>query len=174
MHTMDEIERLAQTTGQTFDRLQEVAAELEAELTAVKRRYMARLRRALATHVEARAALRAAVTDSPELFARPKSRAVHGVRFGWEKGKGRITWHDADGVVRLIERKLPDQVDVLIKTTKTPVRKALSQLPAQTLKSIGCEVQETDDAPFIRMVDSELQKFVDQLVADEELGRDAA
>lgn len=174
MHTMEELEAAAKTAGTTHDVLQTAVRELEDEITALKRRRMTRIRNALGTAIEARAALLAAVEDSPELFKRPKSRAIHGVRFGFEKGKGKITWTDPDGVVRLIERHFPDSAALLIKTTKKPVRAALAKLPTQDLKRIGCQVGDTDNAPFIRMVDTELEKFVNALLEDDELNRSAA
>lgn len=174
MHTMDELERLAKEASEAFDQANARISDFDAEVAALKRRRLVGIRNAIAKAIETRAALREAVAENPDLFNRPKSRTIHGMRFGWEKGKGKITYTDPEGVCRLIKRHFPDQVEVLIKTTEKPVKKALQQLPTRDLKRVGCEVQETDDAPFVRMVDSELEKFLNNQLDDEELDLAAA
>ena len=40
--------------------------------------------------------LRALIEESPELFEKPRSVVLHGIKLGYQKGKGGIVWDDAD------------------------------------------------------------------------------
>jgi hypothetical protein len=84
------------------------------------------------------------------------------------KAKGKITWADDDQVVKLIKKHLPDQADILIKTTEKPIRDTLQGLTAAELKRIGVTVDETGDVVVIKSTDSEIDKFVEALLKDEE------
>jgi hypothetical protein len=70
-------------------------------------------------------------------------------------------------VVTLIEKSFPKaQADLLIKTTKKPIKKALEDLDVGALKRIGCRVVETGDEIVIKPADSEVDKIVTALLAD--------
>lgn len=88
------------------------------------------------------------------------------MKVGYQKGKGTISFEDADSVVARIKKHLPDQADVLIKLKETPVKDALAQLSAADLKKIGVTVSEAGDQVVIKPVDSEVDKMVDALLKD--------
>jgi hypothetical protein len=59
------------------------------------------------------------------------------------------------------------QDDLLIKITKKPIAKALADLDVSDLKRIGCRVEATGDIVVIASTDSEVDKLVKALLADE-------
>jgi hypothetical protein len=97
---------------------------------------------------------------------------LHGVQVGFEKGKGTISFGDADQVVALIEKKLPDLADTLIAVKKAPIKKAVAQLSAAQLKAIGCSITGAEDRVVVRAVDSAVDKLVAALLKS--LGDEAA
>ncbi|HRQ63918.1 MAG TPA: hypothetical protein PKZ76_03490, partial [Xanthomonadaceae bacterium] len=113
--------------------------------------------------------LHAAVEASPDLFQQPKTRTLHGIRVGWMKQRGKLEIADTASTVALIEKLLPDQVDVLIKTTKAPVRPALQQLCVRDLKRIGVAVTDDVDTVVIKAADGDLDKLIAALLDDPEL-----
>lgn len=175
MAHMSEIARLTQVYASERSQLAGRVQALEEEMARIKRRALPGIKRAVARVAEAHDRLRAALEESPELFQRPRTVVIAGVRVGWEKGKGRLVWDDPDQVVRLIKRHFPDQAEVLIRTREEPVRKALAQLSVAELKRIGVTVEETGDQVVIRPTDGQVDKLVDALLRDaERLEEDAA
>ena len=77
----------------TRNRLAQVAAEMAPAL-----------REALSAERGCRDTLAAAVEGAPDLFVRPRTRTVHGVRYGWQTGKPRIEIPDEAETIRRIEK----------------------------------------------------------------------
>lgn len=162
--TMTQIDARARAYAEARDRLRDLVAALDAGMKALQREHLPGIRRALRRAATAEAALHAAIEAAPELFVRPKTVILHGVRVGFIKGKGGIEWDDADRVLALIERHLPDQLDILCKVVRRPSREALAQLDVATLKKLGCRVVDTGEEVFIKPVDGALDKMVEALL----------
>ena len=113
---------------------------------------------------ETEAALRALVEANPGCFIRPRTQVFAGIKVGYAKGKGALSFDDADSVVARIKKHLPEQADVLIRTKEAPVKEALAQLSAAELKKIGVTLSEAGDQTVVRPVDSEVDKMVDALL----------
>lgn len=146
------------------DRVQHLTDEIET----AKKRLLPGIKRAVENASEKKAALSAAVMQSPELFARPRTIVLSGIKVGLEKGKGIIEWDDDAQVVKLIEKHFSEQADVLIKTTKKPLKKPLSQLTVAELKKLGIVVEETGDQVVIKGTDSDVDKLVKALLKEDE------
>lgn len=162
---MARIERLSGCYARQRAELAERLQALEEEITQAKRRRMRGIKGALARTQDAQDTLRRAIAAHPELFRRPKTLTVHGVRVGLMKAKGKIAWEDPAQVVRLIRKHLPEQVETLIQVRENPARGALAQLSAAELKRIGCTVADTGEQPLIKPQDGEVDKLVDRLLA---------
>lgn len=148
---------------------------LVEETEQLKRRRLPAIRRAVNRAKTAKEELEAAIDAGRALFARPRSRLLHGVRVGLRKATGKLSWADPDIVVRLIRKHLPDKAELLIKVKETPVKKALAQLQAADLKRLGVTVEETGDAVLIEPTDSAIDKLVNALLEEktEAAGDDA-
>lgn len=164
MPTMNEIEARTKVYADARGKLAEVVSTLQEGLDALKKDNLPRIRRQVQRLAELEADLKALIELSPDLFVKPKTVVLHGVKVGFEKGKGAILFDDEDKVVQLIEKRLPDLAEQLVKTTKKPLKGGLAQLTAQQLKSIGCTVEETGDQVVIRAVDKDVDKLVAALL----------
>jgi len=162
--TLNQIDTKARAYSDARDRLRELCAALEDGMKALRQEHLPGIRRALNRAAEAEAALEALVEQAPELFVKPKTVILHGIRVGFVKSKGKIEFSDADRVVALIKKHFPDQADVLIATTEKPVKDALNGLTAADLRKLGINVVEGDDAVYIKPADSALDKMVDALL----------
>jgi hypothetical protein len=171
--TLSEIEKLAKNLSDARLNLKEGLDELESEIAAIKKRFMPALRRAIDRAATSHKLLHAAIGEAPELFIKPKTVIFHGIRCGYMKGKGDITWEDTAQVVRLIKKNFPDSADVLLKISETPVKTALAALSVSDLKKIGVTVIETGDEVFVKPTDSEIDKLINALLKDEELNKAA-
>lgn len=164
MPTMTEIEARTKAYADARNRLSEIVTELTDGIEALKRDNLPRVRRAIARTAELESLLKADLANAAELFTKPKSVVLHGIRVGFEKGKGAIQFEDEDKVVQLIERRLPELAEQLVKTTKKPLKTGLAQLTVQQLKSIGCTVEEVGDQVLVRAVDKDVDKLVGALL----------
>lgn len=164
MKTMIEIEVATKKFAAARSVLGDRVAALNDEVEAAKRKHLRGIKAAVATAAAAQDELAEALTESRPLFAKPKTQIFHGIKVGFQKGKGKILFDDADKVVELIEKYFPDELAVLVKTERKPIKKAIANLPAAALKKLGIEITEAGDAVFIEPVDSEVDKLVDALL----------
>ena len=175
MTTLTEIESRAKLYAEARENLTEIVSNLNASIEALKRSAMPDIKRAIGRAAVHHDRLRALVELAPELFTRPKSVVFHGIKLGYQKGKGKINWEDPDLVVRLIKKHFPEQADVLIATSEKPVKEALNGLTAAELKKLGVSVVEGGEVIFIKPTDSAVDKLVDALLkeATQEIGEAA-
>jgi hypothetical protein len=154
-------------------------SELDAEVRAIKRRKIAGIRAAVAAARDARAVLDEALKEQKGEFVKPRTRTFHGIKVGWRKLVGKLTWKDAEQVVKLIKQHYGERADMLallIKKTETPVKAALEQLTGVDLKKLGCTLSEDTDEVVISSDGTDIDKLVDALLEDasDDEGRAAA
>jgi hypothetical protein len=169
MATLSEIEKLAKEFSEAREFLKDRVSLLEHNIAEAKRKMLPGIRKGVETAAARKQALFDAIAESQELFVKPKTVIFHGIKLGYQKGKGEITWENTEQVVRLIEKNFPDQAETLIQITKKPLKTALAQLSVQDLKKIGVTVVETNDEVFIKPTDSEIDKLINALLKDEEI-----
>jgi hypothetical protein len=164
---LTDIELLTQAFATKHDRLVSVMSDLQAEQAALLKKFLPRLRAAVADAAAAKLTLHTAIAGAPALFDKPKTQIFHGVKVGFRKGSGGIDWDDDAAVVERIEKLFTKpQADLLIKTTKKPIAKALEDLDGAELKKLGCRVESTGDVVVIKPTDSEIEKAVAALLKD--------
>ena len=168
MATLGDIERLTKDYAEWRRQLSEAVLAAEEELSALKRTHVTAIKRKVSAVAERREKLQAAIEESPELFRRPRTMTIDGIKVGFQKQKGKISWSDAGQVIRLIKKHLTEQADLLIKTTEKLVKGALQQLPAADLKRIGVTVGADGDGVVIKSTDSEIDKLVEALLKDDD------
>jgi exonuclease VII small subunit len=162
--TIQDIENRARRYAEAREKLNELVTDLNAGIEALKRNALPELKRVIARASEHHDQLKAMIEAAPELFVKPKSVVFHGIKLGYQKGKGKIEWDDPDRVVALIKRHFPDQADVLIVTTERPAKEALNSLTATDLRRLGISVVDGGENVFIKPVDSAVDKMVDALL----------
>jgi hypothetical protein len=168
--SIEQIEKKAQRYARAREELAELIAQMRAEQDEVKRRYMTPIRRTVAKAKERRESLYTEVEVSPDLFTKPKSRILHGIRVGWRKAKGKLTFPDAAKLIAKIKQVVPPgEQERLIKVEEKPVRAELNKLDAGTLKKLGVEVTADQDVPIVEPTDTEVDRIVDALIDDEDV-----
>lgn len=174
----DPIEKAAKALRASRDVLTERAMALQDEIESATKRKLPGLRSAVAAVAQADADLKAAIQQAPLLFLKPRSVVLHGLKLGYQKGKGKIEWEDDAQVVKLVRRHFPEQFDVLCKTTEKPVKDALANLTAAELKKLGITVEDTGDVVFVKDSTASVDKLVKALLKGveetEEVGEVAA
>ena len=166
--TLTEIEQHARAYADARLVLSERVQALQAEIETAKRRRLAGIKKAVAATADRHDTLSAAIQAAPELFARPRTKVLSGIRLGFAKQKGTLVISDADKTLTLIRRHFAEQADRLIKTTEKPLKTALETLSAAELKRIGVTVLGDGDKIIIKPTDSEVDKLVNALLEEAE------
>ena len=167
--TLDEIATLARAYVSAREALESVAYDIKRERRRVVRRRLRALKARAAEASAAKDALRAAIEAVPALFARPRTRALEGVKVGYRKMPGRFEIEDEARTVERVRVRLPGREDALIRVKEAIDRAALKHLKARELAQIGVALVEPDDEVVIATAPSDLDKLVDALLADDDL-----
>ena len=174
--TIADIDKLTKDYADARQRLAGTVVDLEDKIESLKRQYLPGIKVQVAIAAEKKLALKNAIEDSKSQFQKPRTIIMHGIKVGFQKGKGKIEWEkDAEArIVLLIEKHFPDMTELLIKTTKKPKKKALGGLSVADLKKLGIQVEATGDSIVIEPTDSNIEKLVDRLLKEktEETGED--
>lgn len=161
---IDDIARSAQVYADARALLAEKVQALKEALDALQRQQLPAIRRAVERAANAQEQLTALVYAHPEVFVRPKTQVLSGIRVGYVKGKGSITFDSADAVVARIKKHLPEQAETLIRVKETPVKEALAQLSAQDLKKLGVSIADAGEEVVVRPMDGQVDKLVAALL----------
>lgn len=166
---MSEIDyaKMAQDLALARSMLKQCVLQVEREMAATKIKGLPAIRRLAENAANKQAVLHDAIGGHPEEFVKPKTKILHGIRFGMVKKRGEIIWEDDDKVITYIKKNLPDQVEMLIRTKETPVKGALAELPGADLKKMGVTVEKDRDEVFIKATDSEIDKIVEAILGKE-------
>lgn len=168
--TFAEIETKTKAFSKANDELSELTREARAEIEPLKNKYVRRIKSSVEKVLSAKEELSEALEEAGELFVKPKTIVIAGVRIGFKKDKNKIVWDDDDKVVELIEKKLDEeQAEQLIKVEKKPIKDAIARLDAATQNKIGCRIEEGKDEVYIKPMDSEIEKFVNSLMKEAEV-----
>lgn len=163
--SLADIEARAKNYRGARDLLGDRVRQLQDQIDQARRAAEPLIRTALQTAKAAEAELVSGIAASPALFKRPKTHVFHGVKVGFEKGKGKVVITDPVKSIALIRKHLDsDQAELLIKVKESVVKSAAANLPASDLKRIGIEVSDTGELVVVRPVDSELDKMLDALL----------
>lgn len=162
--TLNDIDARTKTFADARSKLADLVTVFTGEKELLERKHMTAIRRQIARVAELQKEVEKAVDATPSLFKRPKTVLMHGIRVGFEKGRGKLVYEDVAKLISRIELKLPEKKDLLIKTTKKPVAKAIQQLTVEQLKSIGCQIHSAGDGVVVRAEDSAIEKLVKVLL----------
>jgi hypothetical protein len=162
---MVEIETRAKALADARAAMQRTVHILREGIKRVTDRHIDDLRQLAADVGVEHQALLDLIKAHPELFEKPRSAAFHGVTVGYQKGKGKITYADADKVIERITKALPDQLDDLAPATRKLSHTALEQLDGKALKAIGVALVNDGDKPYVKTPGDEIDKFVAGIVA---------
>lgn len=175
--TMNEIEKLAERLAEAREELSAIITRLQHKQNALQNEFMPSIKKCVGKSAERHTVLFTSIHEHRELFEKPKSQVFHGLKLGLRKGAGGITWDDDEAVCARIEKLYSrDEAELLVKTTKKPIKAGLNNLDVADLKKLGCTVEATGDVVFIKPVDSAVDKIVNALLksAVDEAQKEAA
>lgn len=164
---LTDIQVFAEDYAKKRQEVVDIAETMRREIDEVKRKHLPELKLRVAAAVEKKHVLSNVLEANKGLFDKPRSHIFNGIKVGFQKGTGTITWSDEEKVVELIQKNFPDNADTLLKTETHPVKASLALLTVAELKSIGCALDGTEDKMVIKPADANVDKLVEALLKDE-------
>ena len=164
--TLLDIDSLAKAYAARRALLADRLTALDRDLAAVKRKHLRELKRHVALTAETALDLHNAIDGSRDLFLKPKTQILHGIKVGLRKGVGGLDWEDDEDVVAKIERQFkdPDEAARYLIIKKKPSADALEDLDAATLKKFGIVVVDTGEQVVVKAVESDVEKLIKALL----------
>ena len=164
--TMEDIVALARA----FAAARATTEALAEDIKALQRKALRSRLRALRTRISEQAAseeaLRAAILARPDLFVRPRTVAVDGIRFGLRKQPGSVSVGDEAQAISRLRERFPNRAEGLIRVKETLDRAALRKLPAAELAQIGVTMEKATDEVTIAAASGDLDRVVAALLDD--------
>jgi len=136
--TLPRIEREVFTLRQRLDAAAETLSAYEAEITPIRDRYAPQIRRHAADIAGVKAGLVKLIAAAAGLFAKPKSRTLHGIKIGLRKDADRWAWPADDALVALIKAACTPEQQAAYLVTTTVGRKDAIPAPERKRLGIGC------------------------------------
>ena len=164
--TMQDIIALARAFAAAREATEALADDIKAMQRKALRSRLRTLRSRVAEQAAAEDALRAAIQARPELFVRPRTVAVDGIRFGLRKQPGAVALGDEAQAIRRLRAIFPGQATALIRVSESLDRKALRRLSAAELAQIGITIERARDEVTIATASSDLDRIVAALLDD--------
>jgi hypothetical protein len=160
------IELAAKKHSDHRDTVKSLVQVLNDQVEAIKRAALPDIKRAVGRAADSENQLRCYITAAAHLFIKPRTVIFWGIKCGWEKGKGKLVFEDADRVVALIKKVLPEMAEALLIVKEAPNKKALAEISAADLKRLGITIADADDHVVVRAVDSDIDKIVTALLKE--------
>ncbi len=153
--------------------LRNLEREFDLDIAALRANYAKRYRQTLGNAKKKRDKLEAAILASPELFAKPRTLIIAGVKVGLAKGKGGIQYGDPEIVcARIMDLFAEDEARALLHVKVCPNKEALEKLDVRTLRKLGCDSIAAGDVAVIKPQDGEMtvlgKKLLKQIATDQE------
>jgi hypothetical protein len=165
MNDLTPIQQHCRLFADAREALSDVVTLLNDQIEALKRKHLADIKRLVARAAERHAALKAGIEAAPELFEKPRTHVFHGIKVGYQKGKGGIEISDEQFTLQRIKDLHGCSGDYL-RVIEKPNKDALAQLPAADLKRLGCTIVDTGDQVVIRPTDTAVDKLVTALLKE--------
>jgi hypothetical protein len=170
MATLQDIQKRATALSDCRDRLSTLFLTLQGNLDTVKNGSLPEIKRVARQVAKEHNELVALIKDNPELFEKPRTYVVEGIKFGMQAAQGSLEWADDEKVCERIQAlsaagDIPaDQVELLVTVSKKPVASAIRQLSPDLRRRIGVRLEGEGDQPLIKSVDSTIEKAVTSVI----------
>ncbi len=168
--TLDQIRAAAQQLANRRNDTQGCSALLNAEIKSAIAPILERYRLTIDSYAEAEAAALKALDDllmaAPNLFIRPRSLEVDGVKAGYKKEPDALDWDSDAEVIARIKALRADLAPVLIRTSESLVIDALAQCDADLMRLLGIRTITGADRRYIVINDNDAEKLAKIVIKD--------
>ena len=100
------------------------------------------------------------LTANKDLFKKPKTKVIHGLKLGFRKGKGKLIINDEDALIKKLKRDYHDDIGALVKKTETIVKSGIEKLDARELKRLGVTIENASDEVVFSIVEDSIDDLL--------------
>ncbi len=156
---MTDIETAAAEFAAANAEMARLVGEAGEAIGTIRHKYSTPLKDAYAAVKMKRKALERLIDRRRDLFVRPRTRILHGIRLGVTKDRGAVHYDcDEDVMVARIRATLGDKAEDLIAITEKPIKKQLALQDEKVLRKLGVEVREDTDSVLIKPAANDVEK----------------
>jgi len=160
---IDRLDHKNQRYSLCRDSLLQEYREMAAQLEAVKALFLPALKALAAKAGEARAELEKEIAAHPELFVKPRTMQLHGIKFGYQAVAETVA--PGPNTIALIEKHLPEeQVELMIEVKKSVVKSTLKDLSPGDRQRLGCVLTPRTDRILIKPTGDALEAVIDKIL----------
>lgn len=161
-------QRLADAHRLSADLASKLENELADAIKPVYERHRSGIDIAVADEALKLAELQQLIDQAPNLFEKPRSLSIDGVRLGYRKQEDGVDF-DSEGAVIQRIRALPDLAElaqVLIRTEEHLNLGAIDLLNANQRRRVGIRSVTGADQSFITLTDTDVKKLAKAIMSD--------
>lgn len=162
--TLAQIEKGCECFEAESATLELLIGDLESDLAAVKQKHLRGLKKQAAAVAGAQANLHSLIERAPDLFVKPRTITIHGVKVGYTVANGTLEFDDEDAVIALIKKHLKSDADTYIRKTEAVNKDALRTLAANELAKVGCRIDGAGDVVILKRVAGDVEKLLNKLI----------
>lgn len=163
---LSDIEKAARDFSAKSKTLRNYHEQLNSEVDAIKSKYLEDIKAASIEAGESYQMLLTLINDASDLFKDKKSMTVSGVKFGYQKKKGKLEIINEDATISKLKELYGENAALYINTKTSIVKKALDSLPASDLKKLGVNIVQDTDVAFVKLTDDEVQKLIEAMIKE--------
>ncbi len=163
MTTLADIEKVSREYSKSRETVRKDIIKYQNAVSVLKDKHTPVIEPQLKQIAKLRDKLATLIDENRELFKRPKSKTVNGIKFGLQKQKGKIIIEDEEQTIKLIKKNCKAIEDQLIVTTEKPVKTALQKLSGGLLKKLGVTITTDTNEVVIKAADTDIDKLMDAI-----------
>ncbi len=164
--TFNDLEQAAKEFATSSRILRNLKENLDTEIDAIKNKYIDNIKNASVKAGEDYQLLLNLVSESETLFKDKKSITLNGVKFGFQKKKGKIEIINEEATINKLKELYNDEAKLYLNTKISVSKKALDNIPAGDLKKLGINIIEDTSEAFVKLTDDEVQKLIEAMIKE--------
>ena len=158
------LEKLAAGYDGECLKIEDLVSAFEADMDLVRRQHIVALKRQACVIANRKAELQSAIECAPQLFVKPRTFTLNGVKLGYTTSPGSIVWDDDAQVVEKIRKLRAEEFSLLVNTIEEPRKSALKSLSPEDLKKLGCRIEGDGDVVILSRVAGDVEKLISKLI----------
>lgn len=140
MTQLDIMINMAEQLGNTSSKMKTLIDAMDSEVNAIRMTYLRKIMPISQEYGDRKQKLEAQIKEHPELFKKPRTVEINGVKFGMKKSSNGLFIEDTDKTLLKIRNLFPEKRKQLIKVTESVITSALRDLTSAELEALGVDI----------------------------------
>ena len=158
--SLEVIEEKAKLHKTLLTETNEISAVIRKKITESTDPYIEGLRTKIEAITLLEEQIKQELTANKDLFKKPKTKVIHGLKLGFRKGKGKLIINDEDALIKKLKRDYHDDIGALVKKTETIVKSGIEKLDARELKRLGVTIENASDEVVFSIVEDSIDDLL--------------